>query len=130
MLLGEQLEPAVLGAVRVLVLVDQDVAEGAAVAVAHLLVQLEEVHGAEEQVVEVHRVGRVEALLVEVVDVRGRLLEEGGHLEPVGLGVQKCVLRVRDLAADAAGGEALGVDVELVDAAPSRAAASPARRRS
>ena len=42
MLLGEQLQPAVLGAVGVLVLVDQHVAEGAAVAVAHLLEQLEE----------------------------------------------------------------------------------------
>ena len=115
-LLREQMEPAVLGAVGVLVLVDQDMAEGAAVAVAHLLVQLEEVHGAEEQVVEVHRVGRVEALLVQVVDVGRGLLEESGHLQAIGLGVQKRVLRIRDLAADPARGEALGVDVELVDA--------------
>ena len=37
-------------------------------------------------------------------------------MSAVGLGVEQLVLRVRDLAADAARGEALGVDVELVDA--------------
>ena len=116
MLLGQQLQPAVLGAVRVLVLVHQHVAEGAAVAVADLLEELEEVHAAEQEVVEVHRVRRVQALLVEVVDVGGRLLEEGRDLQAVRLGVEQLVLRVRDLAADAARGEALRVHVELVDA--------------
>ena len=116
MLLRQQLQPAVLGAVRVLVLVDEHVAEALAIAVADLLEQLEQVHAAEQQVVEVHRVRGVEALLVQVVDVGGRLLEEGGHLQAVGLGVEELVLRVRDLAADAARGEALGVHVELVDA--------------
>ena len=53
---GEQLEPAVLGAVGVLVLVDEDVAERARVAVADLLEELEHVDRADEQVVEVHRV--------------------------------------------------------------------------
>ena len=78
-LLGEQLQPAVLGAVGVLVLVDQHVAERAAVALAHLVEQLEQVHAAEQQVVEVHRVGGVQARLVEVVDVGGGLLEEAAR---------------------------------------------------
>ena len=97
-LLGEQLEPAVLGAVGVLVLVDEHVAEAAPVAVAHLLEELEQVHAAEQQVVEVHRVGRVQARLVEVVDVGRGLLEEAADLQPVGLGVEQGVLGVGDLA--------------------------------
>ena len=115
-LLAEQLEPAVLGPVGVLVLVDQHVPEGAPVAVAHIVEQLEQVHAAEQQVVEVHRVGRVQARLVEVVDIGRRLLEEAAHLEPVALGVEQGVLGLRDLAADPARREALGVDVELLDA--------------
>ena len=93
-LVRQQLQPAVLGAVRVLVLVDQHVAEGAPVAVADLLEQLEEVHAAEQEVVEVHRVRGVDALLVQVVHVGGRLLEEGRDLQPVRLGVEQRFLRV------------------------------------
>ena len=115
-LLREQLQPAVLGAVRVLVLVDQDVLERAPISVAHLGEELEQVHAAEEQVVEVHRVRGVQALLVEVVDVGRRLLEEGRDLDPVGLRVEQAVLGVGDLAPDAARREALRIDVELLDA--------------
>ncbi len=115
-LLREELKPAILGPVGVLVLVDQHVPEAPPVAVAHLLEELEQVHAAEQQVVEVHRVGAVQALLVEPVDVGGGLLEEALHLELVGLGVEQLVLRVRDLAPDAARGEALGIDVQLLDA--------------
>ena len=71
---------------------------------------------ANEQVVEVHRVHRVDPLLVELVDVGGRLLEEGADLHAVGAGVEQLVLGVRDLALDRARREALGVDVELLDA--------------
>ena len=115
-LLAQQLQPAVLGPVGVLVLVDKNVAERAAVAVAHLWEELEQVHAAEQQVVEVHGVGRVGALLVALVDVGGRLLEEARHLQPVGLGVQQRVLGLGDLAPDAARREALGVDVQLIHA--------------
>ena len=62
---GEQLQQPVLGVVGVLVLVDEDVAEGAAPALAHLLEQLEGVDRAHQQVVEVHRVGGEHPLLVE-----------------------------------------------------------------
>ncbi len=115
-LLAQQLQPAVLGAVRVLVLVHQHVPERAAVAVAHVGEELEQVHAAEQQVVEVHRVRGVQARLVQVVHVGGGLLEEAPHLQPIGLGVQERVLRLRDLVADPARREALRVDVELLDA--------------
>ena len=115
-LLCQQLQPAVLGAVGVLVLVHQHVAERAAVAVAHLGEQLQQVHAAEQQVVEVHRVVAVGPLLVELVHVGRGLLEERADLQPVGLGVEQLVLGVGDLALDAARGEALGVHVQLVHA--------------
>ncbi len=44
---GEQLQQPVLGVVGVLVLVDEDVAEGAAPALAHLLEQLQRVDRAD-----------------------------------------------------------------------------------
>ena len=56
-------------------------------------------------------------LLVELVDVGGGLLEERADLLAVAGGVEQLVLRVRDLALDRARREALGVDVELLDAA-------------
>jgi hypothetical protein len=93
-LLAQELEPAVLGAVGVLVLVDQHVPEAAAVLVAHLGEELEEVHAAEEEVVEVHRVHRVDPLLVELVDVGRGLLEEAPHLLAVARGVDQLVLGV------------------------------------
>jgi len=115
-LVGEQAQPAVLGVVGVLVLIDQHVAEGAAVAVEHLGKQLEEVDAAKQQIVEVQRVHAVDPLLVELVDLGGRLLEVGVHLQPVGLGVEQPVLGVGDLALEPARGEALGVHAELVGA--------------
>ena len=57
-LAGQQLQPAVLGVVGVLVLVDHHVAKAARVARADLGEELEHVDGADQQVVEVHRVGR------------------------------------------------------------------------
>ena len=112
----EQLEPAVLGVVGVLVLVDEDPAEGRGVAVADLLEELEQVDGAEQQVVEVHRVHAVELVLVVLVDVGDRLLEEGADHLAVVLGRAEAVLGVRDLGLDRSRGEALGVDVEVVEA--------------
>ena len=84
--LGEQRHEPELGVVRVLVLVDHDVAPPVLPGRPRLLVVLEQEHGAHDQVVEVHRVGVVEALLVEGVDVGRRLLEERRDLLGVGLG--------------------------------------------
>ena len=77
MLAGEQLQQPVLGVVGVLVLVDEDVAEGAAPALADLLEQLEHVDGADQEVVEVHRVGLEHPLLVEREGFGDDLLEFG-----------------------------------------------------
>ncbi len=114
---GEQLQQPVLGVVGVLVLVDEDVAEGAAPALAHLLEELERVHRAHQQVVEIHRVGLEHPLLVEVVDAGRRLLEDAALGLRVGVGVDQLVLGARDLRADRPRRVALGVDVELLHAA-------------
>jgi hypothetical protein len=53
--------------------------------------------GAEEQVVEVHRVGAVDLALVELVDVGDRLLEVGPDELAVVLGRAQLVLGVGDL---------------------------------
>ena len=114
---ADQLQPAVLGVVRVLVLVDEHVAEGGGVALADLREELHHVDRAHEQVVEVHRVHAVQLGLVELVDVDDRLLEVGADGLAVALGVAQLVLRVGDLVVDRGGREALRVDVELLDAA-------------
>ena len=115
--LGEQLQPAVLDGVRVLVLVDEHVAKRRRVAVAHLLEELQDVDGVDEQVVEVHRVHALQLALVDRVGVGDRLLEVRADELAVGLGVAQLVLRVGDLVVDGAGREALRVDAELVEAA-------------
>ncbi len=94
---GEQLEPAVLGVVGVLVLVDEDVAEAVGVPLANLGEQLEHVDGADEQVVEVHRVHPVHLALVLAIDVGDRLLEERADHLAVRVGVAELVLGVGDL---------------------------------
>ena len=113
---GQQLEPAVLGVVGVLVLVDHDVAERLRVAVADLLEELEHVDRADEQVVEVHRVHAVQLALVVLVDVRDGLLEVGADELAVVVGGAQLVLGVGDLRLHRARGEALDVDVEVVEA--------------
>ena len=116
-LAGDQLEPAVLGVVGVLVLVDEDVAECGCVALADLGEQLHHVDRAHEQVVEVHRVHAVQLGLVHAIDVDDRLLEVRPDELAVALRVAQLVLCVGDLAMDRRGCEALRVDVELLDAA-------------
>jgi hypothetical protein len=103
--------------VGVLVLVDQHPAERARVAVADLLEELEHVDRADQEVVEVHRVGAVQLALVVLVDVGDRLLEVGAHELAVVLRRAQLVLGVGDLRLHRARGEALDVDVEIVEAA-------------
>ena len=67
MLLGQQLQEAVLRVVRVLVLVDEDVAKRVLPLLARLGEALEHVDREKEHVVEVDRVRREEALLVQLV---------------------------------------------------------------
>ena len=72
----QELRDAVLRVVGVLVLVDQQVREDLLPAVADVVEALEQIHGAHEQVVEVHRVRLVQSSLVLDEDVRDGLLEE------------------------------------------------------
>ena len=116
MLAAEQLEQPVLRVVRVLVLVDEDVAERLLPALARLREALEHVDGEHEQVVEVHRVRREQAPLVEAVHVGDGLVVERLDALQVLLGRDELVLRVRDLRVDAAGDEALRVALELLEA--------------
>ncbi len=66
---GEQQDDLVLGLVRVLVLVDEDVLEPFAVVLEHVGVLAEQPHGVDQQVVEVHRPGLAQPGLVLGVDV-------------------------------------------------------------
>ena len=116
-LAGEQRQPAVLGVVGVLVLVDEHVAERLLVALAHLREELEHVDGAHEQVVEVHRVAAHQLALVELVGVGDRLLEVGADHRAVLGRVAQPVLRVGDLVLDRRRREALGVGADAVEAA-------------
>ena len=59
---GEQEDDLVLGLVGVLVLVDEDVLEALAVVLEHVGVVAEQADGVDEQVVEVHRPGLVQAV--------------------------------------------------------------------
>ena len=106
-LAGEEADDPVLRAVGVLVLVDQDVAPEPAVPGQHLGHLVEEAHGEEQQVVEVHAAGGLQARLVAPVH-RGQPLLAGtarGLLD-VGRG-QHLVLGRADAVHDRAGGDAL-----------------------
>src|SRR4051812_15375839 len=116
-LLGDELEQAVLGVVRVLVLVDQHIVKCLLPLLPCLGEALEHVDGEEEHVVEVDGVRGEEALLVEVVDLRNGLVVEARDTFRVLVRADERVLRVRDLGVDAARGEALRVALELLEAA-------------
>ena len=113
---GEQAHDAVLRVVRVLVLVDEQVVEGALPAFADIVEALQQVDAAHQQVIEVHRVRGVQPALVELEHVGHDLVEEVADVlaelrrrdEPVLLG--------RDARVDATRREALGVAPELLEA--------------
>ena len=113
MLPAKELQQAVLHPVGVLVLVHQHPPEGPAVAVANVPEQLQQVHGSDQQVVEVHRVGLEHPPLVQLVDVRGGALEVRALGAGVLLGVDQLALGRRDLGANGARRKALRVDVQL-----------------
>ena len=77
-LLRDLLDELVLHAIRVLVLVDQDVLPAAPVVGEHLRKAIEELRGLQEQVAEVEGVGVDEQPLVGVVDLGGALAVDVG----------------------------------------------------
>ena len=118
MLRRQQLQQPVLGVVCVLVLVDEDVAEGVLPVGERLREALERLDREHQHVVEVDRVRAVQTALVALVDLGDRLVVERGDAAHVLVGPDQLVLGVRDLAVDPAGREALGVDAEILEAGP------------
>ena len=112
-LAGQELEQAVLGSVRVLVLVDEEPAEGALVALADVGEELEEVDGADEEVVEVHRGGLDHAALIQRVDLGDDLLEVGGLASRRSRSSPRGGSWRPRWRPGSSAGEALGVDVVL-----------------
>ena len=105
MLGGQQLDDPVLGAVGVLVLVDQDVAPEPAVPGQDLRNLRQQAHDQQEQVVEVHGAGLPQPLVVAGVDERGLLLPR-----PAGVAQRlghrdHLVLEIRDAVHGRAGRE-------------------------
>ena len=111
---GQQVDQLVLRAVRVLVLVDQDVAEPLLVVLQDLRVELEQLDGLGDQVVEVQGAGRVLAPLVLRVDARDGLLVEVVGAPGVGVLVHHLVLRPADGGGHRLGWEPLGIEVEIL----------------
>ncbi len=110
-LLAEQHHEFVLRLVRVLVLVDHDVRKAGLPFLQSLLVDLHEVHGDHQQVVEVHRVGGGEAALVLVVGGRDELaLGRRLGLLGVSIEVDQFVLRRAYRVQHAARGVSLRID--------------------
>ena len=113
---GEKLEQAVLGVVRVLVLVDEDVAERRLPALEGLGEPLEHLDREHQHVVEVDRVRGEEPLLVALVHLGDGLIPERRDPRGVVLRRDQLVLRVRDLGVDPARREPLRVLPELLEA--------------
>ena len=107
MVLGEELQQAVLRVIRVLVLVDEDVPEGVLPVLPSVREVLQDLHGQHQHVVEVDGVRGGELALVQLVRLGDRLVVEGR--DPLGVHRRRheLVLRVRDLRVHAAGDEAL-----------------------
>ena len=112
---GEQEDHLVLGLVRVLVLVDQDVLEPLAVVLQHVAVLAEQHDGLHQQVVEVHRAGLHEPDLVLGVDVGVLAIEDVRRPAPRLVGVDEFVLPVADDRVDATRREPLRVEPEVAD---------------
>ena len=112
---GELLDQHVLGAVGVLVLVDQDVAEPLLVLGQDVGKGAEKLDRDHQQIVEVHRRRLEQALLVEAVDVGDLLVIEALALVGERLVVDQLVLGLGDDGFHRLGREALGVELEVLE---------------
>ena len=130
MLRGELPADEVLGAVRVLVLVDEDLLPALLVAGEDLRVLLEEEDDAHEQVVEVDGVVLGQLALVRGVHARGRLVVVVRRLLAGGRDVGQLVLALTDPGQHPGRPEALLVEVEVLQHASSRAPPGRRGRRS
>ncbi len=109
-LAAEQLHQLVLGAVGVLVFVDEEIAVAAVVTLAHFGRDLEQPHGLEQEVVEVEGVGLPQLLAVALEDVRDLLADRVGGLQVELLRIDHVVLGPGDFGEDDARRELLVVE--------------------
>ena len=112
---GEEQGDLVLRHVRVLVLVDQDVLEPALVLLQDLGVLAEQLDDLHQQVVEVHRPGRLQARLVLDVDLAVLALERVGGLGHRLLRADQLVLPQADPVVNASWREPLRVEAQVTD---------------
>ncbi len=110
--LGQQAQPEILRDVRVLIFVDEDVAEAVLVLPQHVRVLAEDADVLEQQIAEVGGIQRLQPLLIERVELAAlaggiRLRFAGGHLRRP----KAAVLPAVDHAGEHARGPALLVDV-------------------
>ena len=113
---GEHQHQFVLGLVRVLVLVDEDVLEPLAIVLEHVGELAEQLDGVAEQIVEVHGPGLEQAGLVLGVDVGVLALED--VLRPTSRyssGRSVVVLPAAEMRVHASWREPLGVEAEVAD---------------
>ncbi|CAB4836394.1 unannotated protein [freshwater metagenome] len=113
--LGQGEGDLVLGGVRVLVLVDEDVLEALLVVRQYLTVFAEQLHGLHQQIVEVHRSGLQQPGLVVGVDLGVFAGERVVGLSLGLIGRGQFVLPQADLTVHSAGREALGIEAEIAD---------------
>ena len=105
----------VLRVIGVLVLVDEDVAESAAVVLGHVGEELEQRHGRSDEVIEVEGIGAAQASLVLGVGLRQHAILGRLRAAREGLLVDELVLQVRDPCREAARRVALGIEIEVLD---------------
>ena len=109
---GEEVRDGVLDVVGVLVLVHADVLEAVLVLCEHVRVLGKKLEGLDQQVVEVHGVGALQALVERAVDAPRQAI--GGVLRALELGrALHGVFRGADLRADGADGELLLVHAQV-----------------
>ena len=102
--------------IRVLVLVDEDVAECLSPLVERIGEALERLDGEHDQVVEVDRIRGVELSLVELVRLGDRLVPERGDASRILLRRHELVLGLRDLVVDSTWREPLRILAKLLEA--------------
>ena len=89
---GQYLGQGILGMVRILIFVDQDILEPGLVFFPDFLVFLQEAHGQEQKVVEIDGIVFPQFFLIQSVDVGDFLFVEIGGFRRKGLGIHEDVL--------------------------------------
>ena len=112
---GQGLDDGVLGHVRVLVLVDQDVAEAGVQLGADVAVLLQDLDDVDEEVVEVHGGGGLQPLLVGGVDLGDEAVLVVAGAVGEGLGGGQVVLGPADGPLDLLGGDRRLLDAHCVE---------------